>query len=215
MLLKVLVTGFDPFGGERVNPAFQAVQRLGDEIGGAAVVKLELPTVFGLAGERLEAAIEAHRPGLVLCVGQAGGSAALTVERLAVNLQDASLPDNAGNCPVDEPVRPGGPAAYFSTLPVKEIVAALRANGIPAALSYSAGTYVCNSLMYTLLDLAARKYPHMRGGFLHVPYSPEQAAQKPAGTPSMDPNQVSRGLALAIRTALLHSPETPPRPGVC
>lgn len=200
--LKILVTGFDPFGGERVNPAWEAVRRLPETLDGAALVKLELPTVFGLSARLLEAAIETHRPDMVLCVGQAGGSAALAIERVAVNLQDAAVPDNAGNRPVDEPVRADGPAAYFSTLPVKAMAAALAEAGIPAVLSCSAGTYVCNSLMYALLDALARRYPDIRGGFLHVPYTLEQAAARPAGTPGMALEEISRGLEAAIRAAL-------------
>lgn len=200
--LKVLVTGFDPFGGEQVNPAYEAVKRLPDEIDGGTIIKLELPTAFDASCIQLKEAIELHRPDVVLCVGQAGGRAKLAVERVAVNLRDARIPDNAGVQPVDEPVRPGGANAYFSNLPVKAIVSGLEAQGIPAYVSYTAGTYVCNSLMYTLLDWIERAYPQMRGGFIHVPYSMEQAAGKPSETPSMDLAQMTRGLALAIHIIL-------------
>lgn len=197
---KILVTGFDPFGGERVNPAFEAVRLLPDTIAGLQLEKLELPTVFGKAGERLLAKIERVQPAAVLCVGQAGGRAAITPEKVAINYMDGRIPDNAGRQPQDEPIRPDGPDAYFTTLPVRRMAARMRAAGIPAAVSYTAGTYVCNYLMYTLLDWIAGNCPGLRGGFVHVPYSMEQAACKPAGTPGMELHQIARGLACAIET---------------
>lgn len=197
--MKLLLTGFDPFGGEACNPSYEALKLLPDEIEGAEVVTLELPTVFGKAGDALEAEIEACHPDVVLCIGQAGGRSAITVEKVAINLRDARIPDNSGAAPVDEPVRPDGPSAYFSNLPVKAMVEALREHGIPAFLSYSAGTFVCNDLMYTLLYLIDRKYPALRGGFLHVPYSMEQAVSKPSGTPSMALEQIVAGLTWAVR----------------
>ena len=152
---KILVTGFGPFGGETVNPAFEAVRLLPDTIAGLQLVKLELPTVFGAAGERLLAKIEAVQPAAILCVGQAGGRAAITPEKVAINYMDGRIPDNAGRQPQDEPIRPDGLDAYFTTLPVRRMAERIRAAGIPAAVSYTAGTYVCNYLMYTLLDWAA------------------------------------------------------------
>lgn len=199
--MKVLVTGFEPFGGEASNPSFEAVRLLPPQICGAEIVVTEIPTVFEPSGPALEAVIELNQPNIVICVGQAGGNAAIAVERIAVNLRDASIPDNAGALPVDELVRAGGPAAYFSTLPVKAIVSALRENGIPAYVSNSAGTYVCNNLLYTLLDLIHGKYPYMQGGFIHVPYSMEQAAAKTSGTASMELTQISRAIGIAIQTA--------------
>ena len=195
--MTILVTGFDPFGGETTNPSWEAVRRLPDLIGGATVHKRQLPTIFGVAGETLKAAIDELRPDAVLCVGQAGGRAAITVERVGVNLRDARLPDNAGVECADEPIRPGGPDAYLSTLPTRAMVEAIRAGGIPAALSYTAGTFVCNDVLYTLLDTAATEYPGLRGAFIHVPYLPEQAAAKP-NAPSMALQTITRALELAL-----------------
>ena len=149
--MKILVTGFDPFGGETVNPAYEAVKLLPDSIAGAQIIKLQVPTRFALSSTVLEAAVNEHRPDAVICVGQAGGRSAITPERVAINLADASIPDNAGDQPVDEPIRKDGAPAYFTSLPVKAMVQKMRAAGIPAALSYTAGSFVCNSLMYTLL----------------------------------------------------------------
>lgn len=193
--MKILVTGFDPFGGETVNPAYEAVKLLPDTIAGAQIIKLQVPTRFTLSGTVLEAAVNEHRPDAVICVGQAGGRSAITPERVAINLADASIPDNAGDQPVDEPIRKDGAPAYFTSLPVKAMVQKMRAAGIPAALSYTAGSFVCNSLMYTLLYLIDRQYPAMRGGFIHVPYAMEQAVNKPLGTPSMELHQIARPCA--------------------
>ena len=154
-----------------------------------------MPTVFGLAGDTVWEAIARERPDAVLCVGQASGRAALTPERAALNLRDASIPDNAGNRPVDEPVVPGGPAAYFTTLPVREMAEAIRRAGLPAAISSSAGTFVCNDLLYTLLYRIEREGLPIRCGFLHVPCLPEQAAE---GTPSLPLEDTVRGLAAAV-----------------
>lgn len=196
--MKILITGFDPFGGESVNPAFEAVKLLPDAIAGAQIIKLEVPTQFLRAGAVLEAAMEEHQPDVVLCIGQAGSRAAITPEKVAINLMDGRIPDNAGYQPVDVPIQEDGETAYFSTLPVKAMVQKMRAAGIPAALSYTAGTYVCNYLMYTLLYLIDKKFPTVHGGFVHVPYAMEQAANKPLGTPSMDLHQIARGLEKAV-----------------
>lgn len=153
--MKILVTGFDPFGGETVNPAYEAVKLLPDTIAGAQIIKLQVPTRFALSCTVLEAAVNEHRPDAVICVGQAGGRSAITPERVAINLADASIPDNAGDQPVDEPIRKDGAPAYFTSLPVKAMVQKMRAAGIPAALSYTAGSFVCNSLMYTLLSISS------------------------------------------------------------
>ena len=162
--MKIMMTGFEPFGGESMNPALEAVRRLPDRVAGAEIVKVELPTVYGRAGEVLEEAVRRELPDAVLCVGQAGGRSGILVERVAINLRDTKAPDNGGRQPVDEAVREDGPAAYFSSVPVKRMVAAIREAGIPAFLSYSAGTFVCNDILYSLLHLAARDYPAMKGG---------------------------------------------------
>ena len=202
MKKKLLITGFDPFGGEQVNPAFEAVRLLPDEIAGLELCKLEIPTEFIKSGVILKDALRAVHPNAVLCVGQAGGRTAVTPERVAINLMDARIPDNAGYQPVDVPIREDGETAYFTSLPVKAMVQKMRAAGIPAALSYTAGSFVCNFLMYTLLYLIDRQYPAMRGGFIHVPYAMEQAVSKPLGTPSMELHQIARGLALAVEAVV-------------
>ena len=196
--MKILITGFDPFGGETVNPAYEAVKLLPDTIAGAEIIKLEVPTRFHRAGAVLEDAMKRHKPDTVICVGQAGGRAAITPEKVAINLMDGCIPDNAGYQPVGVPIREGGETAYFTSLPVKAMVQRMRDAGIPAAVSYTAGTYVCNYLLYTLLYLIDKKYPNVRGGFIHVPYAMEQVINKPLGTPSMDLRQIARGLETAV-----------------
>ena len=196
--MKILITGFDPFGGETVNPAYEAVKLLPDTIAGAEIIKLEVPTRFHRAGAVLEDAMQRHKPDAVICVGQAGGRAAITPEKVAINLMDGRIPDNAGYQPVDVPIREDGETAHFTSLPVKAMVQRMRDAGIPAAVSYTAGTYVCNYLLYTLLYLIDKKYPNVRGGFIHVPYAMEQVINKPLGTPSMDLRQIARGLETAV-----------------
>ena len=196
--MKILITGFEPFGGETVNPAYEAVKLLPDTIAGAEIIKLEVPTRFHRAGAVLEDAMKRHKPDTVICVGQAGGRAAITPEKVAINLMDGRIPDNAGYQPVDVSIREDGETAYFTSLPVKAMVQRMRDAGIPAAVSYTAGTYVCNYLLYTLLYLIDKKYPNVRGGFIHVPYAMEQVINKPLGTPSMDLHQIARGLETAV-----------------
>ena len=199
---KILLTGFDPFGGETTNPAFEAVKLLPETVCGARIVKKELPTVFQTAGGVLLAAIREAEPDLVICVGQAGGASGLLIERVAVNLRDARIADNAGNTPCDVPVVPGGPAAYFTGLPAKAIVSAVRAAGVPAYLSQSAGSFVCNDVFYTLMHLIETAHPSLVGGFIHVPYSFAQAAGKPAGTPGMELETIAKGLCCAVGQTL-------------
>jgi pyroglutamyl-peptidase len=167
--MKALVTGFDPFGGARMNASLEAVKRLPARIGALEIVTAELPTSYARSIPALKAAIMRAKPGIVLCVGEAGDRPLLSVERVAVNLRDARMPDNDGAAPVDTPVVRGGPAAYFSTLPVRAMVAALRAADLPAELSMSAGTFVCNHVFYGLMHAAATTRRNFRGGFLHVP----------------------------------------------
>ena len=196
--MKILITGFDPFGGESVNPAFEAVKLLPDTIAGAQIIKQEVPTEFGRAGEVLEAAMNASKPDVVICIGQAGGRSAITPEKVGINIMDGRIPDNAGYQPVDVTIREDGETAYFTSLPVKAMVQKMKDAGIPAALSYTAGSYVCNYLMYTLLYLIDKKFPGVRGGFIHVPYAMAQVVNKPLGTPSMDLHQIARGLEKAV-----------------
>lgn len=193
----ILFTGFEPFGGETVNPALEAVRRLPDSAAGVPIRRLRLPTSFRRAGETLLEAVDAWRPEAVVCVGQAGGRKAVTPEKIAINYIDARIPDNDGAQPADVPIRADGPAAYFATLPVRAIDEAIRAAGVPCAVSYSAGCYVCNFVMYTLLDHLARTAPDVLGGFIHVPYAAEQTAGKPAGTPSLTVAQMTQALTCA------------------
>lgn len=199
--MKVLVTGFEPFGGEKINPAYEAVKKLSGNINGAEIVKLEVPTVFGKSIERLHEAMEREKPDIVICVGQAGGRYDITIERVAINISDGRIADNEGNQPIDEPIFEDGKTAYFATLPIKAMVKKIRDSGIPASVSNSAGTYVCNHIMYGLLYLIDKEYPNIRGGFVHVPFLPEQVVDK-GNTPSMDIENITTGLALAIEAAV-------------
>ena len=195
--MKILVTGFDPFGGEKVNPALEAVKSLPSEIHGAEIHWVEIPTVFYKAADVLETAIIRYQPDAVLCIGQAGGRASLTPERVAINQDDARIPDNQGNQPIDTPIRLDGQAAYFSTLPIKAMVQAIKEEGLPATVSNTAGTFVCNHLMYQALYLADKKFPNMRAGFMHIPYMTEQVINKP-NTASMNLTDIVRGIEAAI-----------------
>ncbi|SMH34885.1 pyroglutamyl-peptidase I [Azospirillum agricola] len=198
----VLLTGFEPFAGESVNPSWEAVRRLADwECRGHRVVVHRIPCVFGAALTALERTVALADPVAVLGVGQAQSRADVSVERVAINLDDARIPDNAGRQPIDEPVVPGGPDAYFASLPVKAIVAAVQAAGLPASVSQTAGTFVCNHLFYGACHLRARHRPTMRVGFIHVPLSPEQAARHP-GSPSMSVDSVAAALRIAVDTVL-------------
>jgi len=196
--MKALVTGFEPFGGERVNPAFEALGHLPPRLGAVALATAVLPAVFGEALDALEEAVRETTPDIVLCVGLAGGRAALSLERVAINIDDARIPDNKGRQPIDLPVVAGGPAAYFTTLPIKAAAAALREAGLPAIVSNSAGTFVCNHVFYGLMHLAATRELGLRGGFLHVPYMPSQAARQD-GAPSMALEDIVRGVEIVLR----------------
>jgi pyroglutamyl-peptidase len=198
----ILLTGFEPFGGATTNPSWAAARSAARLLAaeGHEVQALELPCVFGASARVLEDAVERFRPDLVLCTGQAGGRARISLERVAINCDDARIPDNAGNRPVDEPVVAGGPAAYFTSLPVKAALAALAVEQIPAEVSQTAGTYVCNHVFYALMH-ALRRFPGARGGFVHVPY---EDSQLPPGStaPSLPARQMAAALAVVVRTAL-------------
>lgn len=196
--MRILVTGFEPFGGESRNPSAEVVELLPDQIGGADVIKRILPVVRGKASEALMEAVENFRPDAVLSIGQAGGRAAVSVERVAVNLDDYRIPDNGGNQPADEPVVPDGPDAYLCRLPVKAMVEAIRKEGIPAEVSLSAGTFVCNHLFYSGSHFLARSFPGVPCGFIHIPFLPEQVADKP-GQPSMSLNVSAKAVEAAIK----------------
>lgn len=201
--MKILVTGFDPFGGESVNPAYEAVKLLPDVIGGAEIFKLEIPTVFSLSGPAVEEGIRKYQPDVVICVGQAGGRASISVEKVAINFVDARIPDNNGEQPLDEPLQADGPAAYFATLPVKAMVQHVKEAGLPCYLSFTAGTYVCNSIMYNVLYMCEKRYPGIRAGFIHVPYACGQVIDKANTTPSMPLETIAKSLEYAIEAVAI------------
>ena len=191
---RLLITGFDPFGGQPVNPSWEAVRRLPNEIGDYTLTKLRIPTMFGAAAQAVLETAQSVQPDVILSIGQAGGRSAVTPEVVGLNLREAGIPDNAGNQPSARPVVEGAPAAYFATVPVREMVRAINAAGLPGALSYSAGVYVCNDVLYTLLH-------HFDGtptrvGFIHVPFLPEQAQN---GQLSLTLDQMTRALECAIQ----------------
>jgi len=199
---KILVTGFNPFGGEPVNPALEAVKLLdGKVITGYEVITKEIPTVFGKAIASLKEAIEEIHPDMVICVGQAGGRSTITPERVAINMDDARIPDNEKNQPIDAEIVQGGPAAYFTKLPVKAMVQKMNENGIPASVSNTAGTFVCNHIFYGLMNYLDTSGRDIRGGFIHIPFIPEQIVRNP-GHPSMSLELIVKGLELSIEAAV-------------
>lgn len=187
---RLLITGFDPFGGQHVNPSWAAVERLPEQVGDYVLCKLPVPTVFGAAAEEILQRAAVWQPDVVLCVGLAGGRDAVTPERIAINVRSASMPDNRGFQPVEEPVIPGGPDGLFSTVPVWAMAQAIREAGYPGRVSNTAGTYVCNDVLYTLLYRFSGTA--VRAGFLHVPYLPQQ------GEPSMPLEHMAGALEAAI-----------------
>ena len=191
MKRKLLITGFDPFGGASINPAWEAVKLLPDVIGDFEVYKLEIPTVFGLAAQKVLEKAGEIQPDVILCVGQAGGRAAVTPERIGVNIRDAKIPDNLGNQPVGQFVAEDGPAAYFATVPVVAMAEAIREAGMPGQVSNSAGAFVCNDTLYALLHHYAGTQTKV--GFIHVPWLPEQ------GSPNMPLEDTARALEAAVR----------------
>lgn len=192
------MTGFDPFGGSKINPSWQAVHGLhGRVIEGRTVIGAELPTVFDVSLDRLAALLEEHQPELVICTGQAAGRAAISLERIAINVNDARIHDNAGKKPIDTAVIAGAPAGYFTTLPIKAMLVDLLEAGIAAEVSQTAGTFVCNHVFYGLMHLLAQpRWEGTRGGLIHVPWLPEQ------GQPSMRVDVIVAGLERAIACAL-------------
>lgn len=196
--MKILVTGFDAFGGEAINPALESVKLLPDTISGAEVKWVAIPTVFHKSADVLEKSIEEFHPDAVLCVGQAGGRFGLTPERVAINQDDARIADNEGNQPIDQPIRKDGPSAYFSTLPIKAMTKAIQEAGLPSSVSNTAGTFVCNHLMYQVLYLADKKFSFVKhAGFMHIPFMTEQVLDKP-NTPSMNLEDMGKGVKAAI-----------------
>ena len=195
--MKILVTGFDPFGQDTMNPAIEAVKRLPDTISGAEIIKLEIPTVFNKSAEVTREAMAKHDVDYVLNIGQAGGRFDLTPERVAINLDDARIPDNEGNQPIDVEIKADGESAYFSQHPVKAMVTAIKNAGLPASVSNTAGTFVCNHIMYQSLYLTHKEFPKAKAGFMHVPFLPEQVLERP-GMPAMSLEDITRGNVAAI-----------------
>ncbi|MDB5818521.1 MAG: pcp [Rhizobacter sp.] len=198
----VLVTGFEPFDRDPVNPSWEAARALdGVEIGGCRVVARQLPCVLRDVRAAMIDAVESTRPDLVIALGLAGGRASVSLERVAINWVDARIPDNAGVQPVDEPVVIDGPAAYFTGLPIKAMAQAVRAAGIPASVSFSAGTYACNAAFYALMHHIAQRRPHVRGGFVHMPYLPAMAVDHP-GAPSLSLPDLVEAVRIMVKTAV-------------
>ena len=204
--MKVLVTGFDPFGGEKLNPALEAIKSLPSEIQGAEVRWLEVPTVFYKSAKILEEEIRIYQPDIVLCIGQAGGRKGLTPERVAINQDDARIQDNEGNQPIDRPIQLDGPPAYFSSLPIKAMVQAIKEEGLPASVSNTAGTFVCNHLMYQVLYLVEKEFPTIKAGFMHIPYMMEQVVNRPT-TPAMSLVDIRRGIEATIGAMIEYGDE--------
>ena len=196
--MKLLLTGFDPFGGEKINPALEVVKQVEDQIANVQISKLEIPTVFEQSAAKIYQAIKEEQPDVVLNVGQAGGRYGITPERVAINLNDARIPDNQGQQPSEQLIHKNGQTAYFTQLPVKKIVAVIQAQGIPSYVSTTAGTFVCNHVMYQVQYLIDKKFPNLKGGFIHLPYLPQQAA-KLKNMPSLSLADDVRGLTAAIK----------------
>lgn len=199
--MKILVTGFDPFGEESINPAIETVKKLPDVIAGAEIIKLEIPTVCHKSLRIIDEAITEYDPDVVLSIGQAGGRPDITIERVGINVDDCQIPDNEGNQIVDEPICLDGPDAYFVTVPIKAMVQRVREKNIPASVSNTAGTFVCNHVTYGVCHLLATKYSGKRSGFIHIPYLPQQVIDK-KNMPSMSQNMMVEGIAAAIEAVV-------------
>lgn len=201
--MKILLTAFDPFGDDVINPALEAVKITQTDDLKAEIIKLEVPTVFHKSIEKVAEAMKEHNPDVVLCIGQAGGRFDLTPERVAINIDDARIEDNEGNQPIDKPIFEDGEPAYFSSLPVKAMVQFIQEEGLPASVSNSAGTFVCNHLMYGVLYQIDKHFPGVKAGFMHVPFLPEQVVNR-KNTPAMSLEDISRGIHAALRAIIKH-----------
>lgn len=197
--MKILVTGFDPFGGESINPAFEVIKNLKDKIAGAEVIKLQVPTAFNKSVEKTAEKVAEIKPDFVLNIGQAGGRSDITVERVAININDARIPDNLNQQPIDEVIDAEGEAAYFATIPVKAIVQSIREKNIPASVSNTAGTYVCNHLMYGTLNYIHKNNLNVKAGFIHIPFLFQQVINKP-NTAAMELDTMVQAIEAAIET---------------
>ncbi|AKC95938.1 pyroglutamyl-peptidase I [Sneathia vaginalis] len=199
--MKILVTGFDPFGEDKINPAIESVKKLPDEIKGVEIIKLEIPTVYMKSLEKIDEAIKEYNPDVILSIGQAGGRPDITVERVGINVDDYRIKDNEGNQPIDTKIYDDGENAYFSNLPIKAIVENIRKNNIPASISNTAGTFVCNHVLYGVQYLLDKKYPNKKSGFIHIPFLPEQVISRP-NTPSMSISTIVKALTLALEAII-------------
>lgn len=201
--MKILVTGFDPFGGEKINPAWEAVKQLPTNINGNEIKLVQIPTVFEKSAIVMKEAVEQFKPDAILCIGQAGGRVDITPERVAINIDDARIPDNVGNQPIDTVIKTDGAPAYFTTLPIKAMVTAMKEQGVPSSVSNSAGTFVCNHIMYQALYYASQSTADIKAGFIHVPFIPEQVVNKP-NQPSMAIETIIKGLTICLETIIAY-----------
>lgn len=199
--MRILVTGFDPFGGEKTNPAYEIVAKLPEKIEGHQIIKKEVPTVFEKSIQVLQESIRKEKPDIVLCIGQAGGEYGLRLEKVAINLNEARIKDNEGNQPLDTKIEEEGETAYFTNLPIKAMQQALEKKNIPSNISYTAGTFVCNHIFYGLMHEIKTKNPNIKGGFLHVPYLPKQVINK-RNTPYMSLDMMVEGVIEILKVAL-------------
>ncbi len=197
----VLVTGFTPFGGETINSSWQAVKNLPDIINGTMIIKKQLPVSFNRSTEKLDSLIKQYNPDIIINVGEAGGRSAVSLERVAINVDDARIADNDNNQPKDKKISKTGKNAYFTKLPIYKIDSLVKKQGIPIYISNTAGTFVCNHVMYHLLQLLDKKYPNKIGGFIHVPYTPSQVIDK-KNTPSMGSSDATQALVKAIQESI-------------
>lgn len=200
--MRILITGFEPFGCEQMNPSFEAIQLLPATICGGAIIKAKIPTVFGKATSIMEQLIEQHQPDIVINVGQAGGRNSISFERIAINIDDAKIPDNEGNQPLDCVIQKNGASAYFTQLPIKAMLRALTEEGIPATVSNTAGTFVCNHIMYQVQYLIQTRYPTLQAGFIHVPYVLEQKTLSNQAAFFLPLETIAAGIKKAIATII-------------
>lgn len=196
--MKILVTGFDPFDKETTNPAYEAIKLIPDEIKGAKIIKLEIPTVFDKGANKAIDKMISEDVYAVLSIGQAGNRTSMTVEKVAINLIEARIPDNEGNQFFDKAIKEDGQTAYFATLPIKAMVEEMKKNNVPAHMSYTAGTYVCNEVLYQVLYAIESKKLNVKAGFMHVPFAQNQVLDKPVGTPFMSLEMIAKGIEHAI-----------------
>ncbi|MGB9695417.1 MAG: pyroglutamyl-peptidase I [Caldisericaceae bacterium] len=199
--MNLFLTGFEPFGGEKVNPSYEILRNIKDDFGGVRIVKFEVPTAYYVSIAEATAKVRELSPFAVLSIGQAGGRSSISLERIAINVSDTTTPDNLGQCPFNEPIDPSGKEAYFATIPLYAILNKLKENGIPASISNSAGTFVCNHLMYGILNYIHKYNLNTKAGFMHVPYLESQVVNKP-NTPSMALETMVKAVETAIEVIL-------------